>query len=89
MKKKEGLIHPLRTNLYRGYTPNEFSMEPGMPPIMDINKQHAANKRIALLSRSITFLSHSVQTTQTDSIVKCDGALRTDLARETISLFII
>ena len=45
MRKKEGLVHPLRTRLYRGYVPNEFSIEKGMPHSIDINKQHAANKR--------------------------------------------
>ena len=38
-------MHPLRTRLYRQYTPNEFSQEPGMPHIMQVNQQHAANKR--------------------------------------------
>ena len=45
MRKKEGLVHPLRTRLYRGYVPNELSIEKGMPHSIDINKQHAANKR--------------------------------------------
>ena len=45
MRKKKGLVHPLRTRVYRQYTPNEFSQEPGMPHIMQVNQQHAANKR--------------------------------------------
>ena len=58
MRKKEGLVHPLRTNLYRGYAPNEFSNEPGMPHIMTINKQHGANKRESHIFKCFLYRIH-------------------------------